>query len=282
MSLLLPGLVALSAGCTFEPGVGFATLEGASLHAWFDPGSGRDLGDGAFLTDGAWQVDPDLLALEVEGAALVSYAGTSGETFDPTDPPEGYSGCHSGHCHAEDGSLVSYEEIEAELAGGEATGTTVATVVAGESLDLLQGSEGAWTDVEPSPELPRGDISRVSLLLSGLSLQARVQESTSDTGTSDTGSAALYLEVDLALEATLEASVDLEVDRQGQPTVSLDLSLPVDGTLLDDLDLEDLSSEGIVVVDDAGSEAGATIVENLSQNTLEVDLSPDEAHGEAR
>jgi hypothetical protein len=61
--------------------------------------------------------------LEVSVEAVEFIAGeTSALSFDPANPPPGYTLCHNGHCHAADGRLVDYADIAAELAGGATSG----------------------------------------------------------------------------------------------------------------------------------------------------------------
>jgi len=109
------------AGCTSEPGGGFSTLGevrvGGALEATLLPtGDGRE-------------VELTSALLTVVDATLQSLSGGGGgDSFDTSAPPEGFSLCHSGHCHHEDGSLWSYEEIEAWLAGGYAEWTDLAVL----------------------------------------------------------------------------------------------------------------------------------------------------------
>jgi len=51
-------------------------------------------------------------------------SGESGGSFDPSNPPEGYTLCHNGHCHSDEGELVSYEDVRAELNASGGTSTT--------------------------------------------------------------------------------------------------------------------------------------------------------------
>lgn len=116
------------AGCALEPGGGFSTLGevqvGGALETTFLPtGDGRE-------------VELTSALLTVVAATLQSLSGGGGDnSLDPSAPPEGFSLCHSGHCHHEDGSLWSYEEIEAWLAGGYAEWTDLA-VLTNPDLDL--------------------------------------------------------------------------------------------------------------------------------------------------
>lgn len=67
-------------------------------------------------------------------------SGGDGSSFDPASPPPGYTLCHNGHCHAESGELVPYEDIREELANsGGSTTVTVARLE--ESGSLLDGGQ---------------------------------------------------------------------------------------------------------------------------------------------
>lgn len=57
-----------------------------------------------------WHVEAIELALAPPSTASID--------FDPSAPPAGYSLCHNGHCHADDGRLVDYEDIALELHSG--------------------------------------------------------------------------------------------------------------------------------------------------------------------
>lgn len=76
----------------------------------------------------------ELEGVEVEAGPVELLAEVEGAGFDPSAPPPGYSLCHNGHCHADDGRLVSYEEIAAELAGGG--GSEVVAAAEGGLLEL--------------------------------------------------------------------------------------------------------------------------------------------------
>lgn len=62
-------------------------------------------------------------------------SGASGASFDPASPPPGYSLCHNGHCHADSGELVPYDDIRAELASG--SGPVETTVARAEAAGQL-------------------------------------------------------------------------------------------------------------------------------------------------
>jgi hypothetical protein len=74
------------------------------------------------------ELDVGLSAMRLLSTAASTSTEATGETFDPANPPPGYSLCHNGHCHHDDGRLVDYEDIQAELDGGGAVSGPVAVV----------------------------------------------------------------------------------------------------------------------------------------------------------
>lgn len=225
------GLVA----CTFEPGAGFATLTEVRLQA--------EAPD-RFTTELGHDVQLEGLSLEVRPLVLQELEGGSGG-FDPANPPEGFSLCHNGHCHADDGSLPTYAEIEAMLAGDSASWSTVVEIPLG-SLDLLDGQPVTADVVRPSRELPAADIGHLALPVTRLVIEGTV--------------GADRLQVDLSAECALEGGLALPVDRSTARQVAVDVDLSVEPSLLDGIDWPALAIDGIVdVVEPADPEAVALL-----------------------
>jgi hypothetical protein len=112
-----PLMVALalgSAGCLGE-GRPWGEVE-LAVGVGFEPPASRLDEAGRLKTANDFRVE--LEGLDVEIGAVELLAEVAGVAFDPSSPPPGYSLCHNGHCHADDGRLVPYDEIAAELAGG--------------------------------------------------------------------------------------------------------------------------------------------------------------------
>lgn len=112
------------------------------------------------------------------GVELLAQAG-SAAGFDPSSPPPGYTLCHNGHCHADDGRLVSYEDIAAELAGGG--GAEVAVTASGGALALPDGTGtvvigSSCSDERPCEVLAPLTIGLVRVALGELRLSGRVFE----------------------------------------------------------------------------------------------------------
>jgi hypothetical protein len=262
----LTGLALLSAGCTFEPGKGYATLESASFSLAFEPGAARDLGDDTVLTDRGFAVKVTELTLEL-GELTLSELGTSGgsdQSFDPANPPAGYSLCHGGHCHADDGRLVAYADIEAELAGGAAAFEPVVTLGTAGVFSALEDPTIDSVAVAPSRALPRVTLRKASLPLHRVLLKAEAQHA---SGVGPTAS----IEATLSPGPSLEHGFTQHVDRDGPERFRLKAELAIDGSLFDDIDFEQALAAGQTTWSVEGLE-GARFLQNLAASTLKVSI----------
>ncbi len=263
--------LALSLGaCTFNPGLGWATLESATFEATLRPGEARDLGGGAFLVlpgytftvDEAVATFGPLELLELQGG------GGGGGAFDPADPPEGYGLCHGGHCHADDGGLVSYAEIEAELAGGGASFVPVVRLPIEGDFDLAAAAPTALDAAEPAAELDAADISLARVSIERLQIRGAFSGGPTDAELS----APIAVTIDLEAPGDLSAGVELPIGRGEDPRISLAASLEIDGTLLDGIEPVALSVDDTLVIDGVDSPGADTLLENLSLYELQVDI----------
>ena len=108
-------------GCALPPGEGWNSIE-LQVDAVFKT-DGRIQDNGRFKTSKNYEITFESVELLGLGFSLDALAAASGlQTFDPQNPPDGYSLCHNGHCHAASGELVDYEDIQAEL--NEASGAS--------------------------------------------------------------------------------------------------------------------------------------------------------------
>lgn len=174
-------LLSALAGCAFEPGDPWASAA-FSLNAEFDE-AGRTA-DGRLRTAQDYRVELDTVEVHVT-AARINLAPEGTEAFfDPANPPEGFSLCHNGHCHAADGSLVDYADVAA------AGGTTAATVV--QAVDAV-----VWLDSQSqavplgscsgSCEVPRGVLQDVQLDVGYVRLSGRAFDSREPSRLPDEG-----------------------------------------------------------------------------------------------
>jgi hypothetical protein len=254
-------------GCTFEDGQGFATLETASLSARLRPGAARDPGDHTVLTSQGYRVALTRASLGIESLALNELAGGtgSGGTFDPANPPPGYSLCHGGHCHADDGRLVDYADIEAELAGGGARFEPVVTLPIARAFDLLQGQSAVLEGVTPSRELPQARITQLALRVDRLELEGSVSGGPAG-GALEQSSATLL--VTLPITSSIDGAMSLTIDRDEPGAFSLSAALEVDGTLFDELDFAALQNASRIEIVDLESAAGVALATSLLHSEI--------------
>jgi hypothetical protein len=213
-------------GCALQEGHGFATLERASLKASFEPEPARTFGD-RVLSNQGYFIAVERFVLGLDALLLASLVSSGSAAFDPQAPPPGYSLCHSGHCHNEDGSLVSYEDIAAELAGGEQGFAPVATLPIEAQVDLLEPVALSLSP-EPSRELPRTTIDRASLRVVDAELDLRVSGGPLSEETP--------IQARIAAPLTAAAVLDVVVDRNSDPHLALECEVRYGARLFDDLD----------------------------------------------
>lgn len=250
----------LASACTFEPGTGFGTLESTSLSVELRPGAARDLGNRTVLSDQGYHVRLDSARLAVGDLVLSELSGGDGVVdFDPADPPAGYSLCHAGHCHADDGRLVSYEAIEAELSGGSAAFVPVAVLPVAAVLDL-------WSDAPsrlPPRELPRTTLKRLSIELSELELSGSV------TAGALSGSE-VPLAVRLPLSAGFEKRLARKIGRDQPGELALDVQVSISARLVDGLDFAAEAAAGAITLDDPEHPLAVELVESLLASEVDV------------
>lgn len=260
--------LALSApGCAWNEGSGFATLKETQVSARVQPDQASALAE--ITTDLGYVVQLESAELYVDGVVLEQASeGGTGAHFDPANPPDGYSLCHSGHCHSEDGRLVDYEEIAEEAASTGETYTSVASIPVYSGLDLLAGGALRVRQVEPSAELPRAEVQRVTLHAGALRLRGSVQSGPGG----ETLPEALPLSVDLELGVPLRAAVHVDIDRDSPAHVRAVVELIVPRTLLDELDFVRLAEAGTVSLSDVESPLVDPVLETLAESELYFEL----------
>ena len=199
--------------CTLEPGTGYARLDEVVLDVALEPQEARDLGDGLILTDTGARVQIDALELDLGELRLQELVG--GVSFDEASPPDGYTFCHNGHCHHEDGDLVDYATIEAELGGGG-----FETAWAWPIDETVDAVAGASLVLDSSEDLPQLGLRRLSVEVVELRFEGLVDD----------------LPVQASISGDAVGPFTLDVDRSAPEAFSLDASLLFDGTGFDGQD----------------------------------------------
>lgn len=263
-STIAPGplWVALScSACAFDPGEPIGRVVPA-LSVALDLPEGRLVG-GRWVTanDYAFEVANFDVVVAGFSVGLSASAATSAVAFDPAAPPEGYGLCHGGHCHADDGRLVPYEEIEAELAGGGAKAEESVTLMPeGSALALTLDGVPVPVTLGACPD--QCAVGAVRLVSATADLERlRVVGTVFDRRPGDAARLppeglpiALEIPVGAALVAPIAGAFGLDEPASAQVTATL----LIQQTLFDSIDFASLVSPG-------GAPAGDALLEALSK-----------------
>lgn len=225
----------LIVGCALDAGEPFATLT-PRLESRVEISAGRDLGMGWQKLASNYEIRIDELVIDAEPLVLLD-SGVGAVGFDPANPPPGYSLCHNGHCHADSGALVDYEDIAAELAQG--SGATAVVALPTGNLDLIVGVSRAL-NCEPSCALPLANIGLATMAVTRIrgaglvrdgNVPARVEGEQSwslsfdfDPNTGDDGDA-----------LTLSTALSLPADREHAPDVAMTAEFLFTSVVFDDV-----------------------------------------------
>lgn len=215
-------------GCAWNEGEPFATLD-AHLEARLHVPDDRDQGEGWQRLASSYEIYIEQLDIDAGEIELLD-SGPGAGSFDPANPPPGYGPCHNGHCHADDGRLVDYDQIAAELTQGESA-TIVAILPVGE-IDLVSGVSRALACL-PDCELPLANITLLRSKTTRIRIAGLVRDARSPARID--GEIPWQLELSFPTEAPLiwTGVVDLPADRAHAPAVSLRLELTASSALFD-------------------------------------------------
>lgn len=210
---IVTAVALLGSACTFEPGAPWGWID-AQLQI-------EEIADSGDITITDQQLHVATIQLRAAGSS-----GGSVADFDPANPPPGYSLCHQGHCHSDDGRTVSYEEIRAGAGAGTTSATNVATAEVDEHLDL--NSDTVVT--EELRVLDQVSIDRTAVTVDELFIEAEF----------DDGTESYDLEITLSLATRIfETGVFYDVGRTSPERQQMSLELVWPDDLFKDLETLD-------------------------------------------
>lgn len=260
--LLFSSLCAVAlGGCAFDEGQPWGIAE-VSLALSFDPPAGRLDDEGRIKTSNDYRIALSRLEVAVGPVTLQISEGGGPLAFDPANPPPGYTLCHNGHCHAADGSLPTYAEIEAEILGVSSSATEVVATMPEGRIDLLGGATVtlAMRDCPERCVLPQGTLSNARLVLSEVWVEGTVYDGTTRERVPVEG---VPFAEDLLVDVPLTLSVGAAIAPGEEVGVRLEIDMDVAAGLLD----------GIAWDTSSPSDATEIIQENLrEQSELRVDV----------
>jgi len=234
---LVLALGAAVSGCTLVGGEPWGEVA-LSGEVRFTPPDTRFGEDGMFYTSKDYALDLTTLRLtplsvDIE---LDSADGAEGAaSFDPANPPAGYSLCHNGHCHADDGRLVDYEDIVLE---GEAGGSSFRVERAASGvLDLLREERHALllSPCDAECELPRSAFTSSAVTVGRLEVEALVVDRRPPE-TARLHENGVFVRIDTTMNERLADVINGAIDDTSAPNVDVLVKLRVPTTLLDGID----------------------------------------------
>ncbi len=255
----------LATGCAFEAGDPWGEVRPA-LTVRFAPSDGRLTDEGWLKTTSSYGVEIHTLRVTIDHLALeMAAGGADAAIFDPANPPPGYSLCHNGHCHADSGALVAYEDIAAEM-GAEAPGGGLRVEVPGG--DAVAPTEaGVAVPLGACPgdcALPRGRLAAVETRVAELFVQATIHDLL-PPDQARLPPEGLAVEETLALAAEASVVVNVTFDKGKKVGAALDATLDIGEGLFDEIDWSDE-----LVLNDLEERIGDKLVEGM---TLTVEVS---------
>jgi hypothetical protein len=268
--LLLIGAL-LGSGCTLSAGDWFVNLR-PSFEAQYAFRADRDVGDGWQKLNTLFEIRAVRAEVTVRDVELHDLgSGAAGNTFDPAHPPPGYSLCHNGHCHRDDGALVPYEEIAAEITGGGSAAQILVRLPVGEA-DLLAPARRTLSCM-PGCGLPEANIQRARATVTQLAFEGLVRDGRSPVRLA--GELPWRWEAVLAAGSGLEpialdCAAELPADNAHPPDVRLDLTLELGARVFDDVEWASLSADAGVIDFSAAVNAAARdlLLENVAEGEL--------------
>lgn len=245
-SLLLA--LSLVAGCAFEDGVPWGRAD-FLVDAAFAPPSSRLDGE-ALITSSDYRVDLDTVELTLTEANL--HVSSSGEvaSFDPANPPPGYSLCHNGHCHADSGELVDYEDIVV----GDASSDSVVTQSLRGAVSLKsRAATATLAECSDNCHIPRGALASVDLHAAKLRLRGTVTDPVGRL------TDPVELDLEVPLDAALTATITGVIGPREPGLIALHITLNVPPHLFDGIDFSTSGSHATTVADNFKSHAALNV-----------------------
>lgn len=265
----MPLVALLTSSCTFQPGGAFGSLETATFTARFAPSAGRLDEAGQLKTDTGYRVRIDALAVTADDLDFQYTSGTSatGVTFDPSKPPPGYLICHNGHCDREDGALVPYEEVEAELSGGSLKTLSALLLPIDRRFDVAKGA--AQASLTTGTPLARNTWTRAVLQIQSIVATGSVTD-----GTSKNRLGGQTREWSLALSPeSFNQKIEVPIDRSKPGKLGLAATFTLTEKLLDQIDWQALAGATGSITLDASASTRTQLLENVTQSQLDIQIS---------
>lgn len=236
-------LLAQLAACTFSDGNPWGR---ASFEVIAEAELPEIDAEGWFVTPYDYRIRVNEVSVELHEIALSGSGVSSGPSlFDPANPPPGYSNCHNGHCHADSGAIVDYEDIQAELNGGSApVSAAVLEQQLAEPVVLIPASgPAALGECSKECALPAGEITEVALHVESVSLSVDVKDLR--TGDEARLSGPITLRETLELDRVIRVSIAEKVGRGNAFHLATEIELHLEAEFWERIRWDQLQGESL-------------------------------------
>lgn len=257
-------LLTCLASCTLEDGLPWGRLEPAA-EIGFQVDSARRRADGSIATATGFAVTLEQASVRPESLAFtIRPPGTAEAAFDPADPPDGYSLCHNGHCHAEDGALVPYEQIALDLGGTESSAESLLLAATGE-VPLRPTPEAmAFAACGADCDLEAGELVAGRVTLRDVTLRGRVVD-LAPPDARRLPAEGVAFDITIPVRAELVATGNAVLNKEHAPGLRATIQLTLTERLLDDVPWQNsLDPQGLA----EGSADMRRGIEESTQSTL--------------
>ena len=266
--------------CAFSEGKGFSTLSIDFTTKLVS--EDRDAGNSWYKLNNDYQIKFTNANINIESIAInASSLDEELSSFDPANPPEGYTLCHGSHCHTDDGKIVSYEEIEKELLNKSLDSLFQVVSVPIGDIDLLNGFSSDL-NLGSAKEIGMMNISEIKLVINSISFYGILKDSRTDKRIMDNQEWSFSLSLDSVdsynTSSTpnnyLQSIVDINSDDESKANIYISLNLSIGASLFDSItwDSLDVENESINLASDENNEVRYAIREKIANMILETNI----------
>lgn len=226
--------------CTLSEGSDWGQLA-PTLAVTLEQGDRLDA-QGAMRVGNGYVIQWANAQVNVRGLEMVYGATQGAQSFDVANPPEGYSLCHNGHCHSDDGKLVPYEDIEAAQAALSGQPDQTDAYLLTRQVELLSPSTITPKACPTQCPLRDGALTRAQVSVDTITLSFEVVDTTQDARLAEP----LMVDVTVDISQVIRAPLDVRVGTQDEDVLNLRGDVFLRPSFLDGVDwpaLQGLSSE---------------------------------------
>ena len=234
VALLLGAALPFAVSCELEEGAPWTTANLRAELVW--DAEGRLDADKRVQTSKNYRIAFETLTVDFAEVTLTSSSAKQ-LSFDPANPPPGYSLCHQGHCHDEDNKLIPYEQVSLELNQGSASSVMAQTVREEVAIDTAAPASrhdivlGACSDEQGLCEIGPENLTQAGIQIRGIEVKAQISRTDDDTERT------LYAVV--PLNVSLEIPLSIPLNSDGPDEVGLRLETTIHPTVWDELEFFD-------------------------------------------